>query len=97
MDGQEADVSIPDPDISAKGEEQCEVFARKFRDQEKFITCILSSPMTRALHTACSAFRNVIDPADGSGRTVIALPELQSLGSDINGPASKCISRAIRW
>jgi bisphosphoglycerate-dependent phosphoglycerate mutase len=83
--GEETDITIRDPDISEKGKRQCKKFAKSFQGQEKYINCILSSPMTRALNTACSAFRNVRDPIDGSALTVIALPELQSLGADING------------
>jgi broad specificity phosphatase PhoE len=75
------DITIRDPELSPKGFAQCLNFAKTFEDQKRYITHILSLPMTRALNTACIAFRPIIE----SGLTVIALPQLQSLDKGLNG------------
>jgi broad specificity phosphatase PhoE len=75
------DTKIRDPDLSPQGLEQCLDFAEAFKDQERYVTHILSSPMTRALNTACIAFRPIIE----SGLAVSALPQLQSLDKGPNG------------
>jgi broad specificity phosphatase PhoE len=82
----ETDISIRDPGLSPKGEQQCKDFSDAFKGQENHIDCILASPMTRVLQTACSAFKEVIKPTKGGDRhAVIAMPQLQNLDSGING------------
>jgi broad specificity phosphatase PhoE len=73
------DMTVRDPDISPHGKLQYHHFAQVFKDQEHYIIDILSSPMTRALSTACIASGQIIDPP----LTVIALPKLQNFN---NGP-----------
>jgi len=75
---QETDITIRDPGLSPKGEQQCEEFCDAFEGQAKYINYVFASPMTRTLQTACYAFKEVIIP-------VIAMPQLQNLDSGPNG------------
>jgi len=77
--------NLRDPDISPEGRAQCEAFAKSFEAQERYITHIISSPMSRTLSTARIAFGRVPKVLHNSGFSIIAVPELQNFDKGANG------------
>jgi hypothetical protein len=63
---------LPDPHLTAFGEEQCRNLAAKFPYHDK-IELILSSPLRRAIHTALLAFAPEVE----QGKKVVAWQEVQ--------------------
>ncbi|KAG8532809.1 uncharacterized protein KY384_002687 [Bacidia gigantensis] len=67
-----ANHSIPDPDLTPFGEEQCRQLAQSFPDHDS-IDLIVCSPLRRTIYTALLGFKQDIDRCG----KVIALPEAQ--------------------
>ena len=70
---------LRDPLLTPHGEQECLARSRNIRNTNQRIDCIVASPLRRALHTALSVFRDVLDA--NPDLKIIALPELQETSS----------------
>lgn len=66
---------MPDPGLTPYGIAQSKLLSQRFHAMDK-ITHIVSSPLSRALHTALIAFKPAID----RGIQVILVPDLRECG-----------------
>ncbi|KAI9055506.1 hypothetical protein LZ554_000455 [Drepanopeziza brunnea f. sp. 'monogermtubi'] len=74
--------NLIDPKLTKRGRKQCRHLARhSIRGYCDAVTHIFSSPLSRALTTACLTFKN----ATARGVRIVALPELQTMGTKPNG------------
>jgi broad specificity phosphatase PhoE len=67
-----ANHQIPDPSLTATGEQQCATLASIFPHHSK-ITQLIASPLRRTIYTALLSFPEAV----ASGKTILALAELQ--------------------
>ena len=63
---------MPDPSLTAFGEEQCRQLAQRFPYHQS-VELLVASPLRRTIYTTLLAFNQEIE----RGMTVIALPEIQ--------------------
>ncbi|KAL9131648.1 MAG: hypothetical protein Q9217_000459 [Psora testacea] len=70
-----ANQSIPDPDLTPYGEEQCRHLAQSF-PYHSSVELLVCSPLRRTIYTTLLGFKPEID----RGVKVIALPEVQETG-----------------
>ncbi|KAI0528237.1 histidine phosphatase superfamily [Xylaria bambusicola] len=70
------DFSLPDPELTELGHEQCKTAAAELRDLGDKTAVILASPLQRAIQTALAVF-----PAyTASGKKIVLVPDLQEIG-----------------
>jgi broad specificity phosphatase PhoE len=69
-----ANHSLPDPDLTPLGKEQCAALQKTFPFQDR-ITHLVASPLRRTIYTCLLSF----EPAVKTGKRVIALPEVQEV------------------
>ena len=72
------DHTLPDPDLTPLGREQCAALAKSFPLHDK-VTHLVASPLRRTLYTCLLSFAPVL--GSGSVNKVVALPDLQEVST----------------
>lgn len=73
-----ANHSLPDPDLTDLGKEQCAQLQKTFPFHSQ-ITHLVASPLRRTIYTCLLSFEPALRNAKGDKRKVVALPDLQEI------------------
>ncbi|RMZ88904.1 hypothetical protein DV736_g3860, partial [Chaetothyriales sp. CBS 134916] len=83
--------SLPDPLLTPKGEEQCEMLKNTHFPDQSRLSLIVASPLRRTLHTAFLTFRPALTSKGSVAPEILALPDAQETshlpcdtGSDVD-------------